>query len=104
MVLTRDSAIAEQGALVFDQLEKAIASAEEAGEQELMVIGGAQLYAATFNMADRIYLTRVHQHYAQAQVHFPDVNADTWDLSKQVSKPDVKAGILLDFCCYERKR
>jgi len=104
MVLTRDSAIAEQGALVFDQLESAIEAAKAAGEKELMIIGGAQLYAASFHQADRIYLTRVHQHYAQAQVHFPEIQSTQWELTWKETKRDSKTGVMLDFLLYERSR
>lgn len=63
IVLTKDQAFQAEGAIVAHDMENAIATAtrlaEEAGEQEIMVIGGAQIYAAFLPIADRVYLTEI---------------------------------------------
>jgi dihydrofolate reductase len=63
IVLTKDQAFQADGAMVAHDMESAIATAtrlaEEAGEQEIMVIGGAQIYAAFLPIADRVYLTEI---------------------------------------------
>jgi len=56
-VLSRDPAFRPAGARVFRDLEDALAAH---GDDELMVIGGADLFRATLPRARRIYLTRVH--------------------------------------------
>jgi len=56
-VLSRDPAFLPTGARVFRDLEGALAAH---GDDELMVIGGADLFRATLPQARRIYLTRVH--------------------------------------------
>ena len=56
-VLSRDPAFQPAGARVFRDLEAALAAH---GDDELMVIGGADLFRATLPQARRIYLTRVH--------------------------------------------
>ena len=56
-VLSRDPAFHPAGARVFRDLEGALAAH---GDDELMVIGGADLFRATLPQARRIYLTRVH--------------------------------------------
>ncbi len=43
-----------------------------ASEQEIFIIGGAQIYEMFLPLADRIYLTRVHQKYPDADVFFPE--------------------------------
>jgi len=64
---TRDLAVPE-GVSVVDGLATAIERATRAGDDEVFVIGGAELYRAALPQADRIYLTRVHA----------DVEGDTW--------------------------
>ena len=75
IVLTRDPAYSAPGCQVVTSLEAAI---EAAGSvPELMVIGGAQLYAETLPLARRLYLTRVHAR-PQGDVHFPDWDRGGW--------------------------
>jgi dihydrofolate reductase len=44
---------------------------------EVMVIGGSQLYAEFLPRADRIYLTRV-QVEVEGDAHLPELNSDEW--------------------------
>ncbi|AWA42018.1 diacylglycerol kinase [Pseudomonas fluorescens] len=64
IVVSRQSDLQLDGAEVFPSLEAAVARAEEwaleKGADELMLIGGAQLYAQALQHADRLYLTRVN--------------------------------------------
>lgn len=63
-ILTRDSTFAADGARVFTDLSAMLAAAramaENAGVDEVCVIGGSQLYEATLPFADRIVLTEVN--------------------------------------------
>ncbi len=49
------------GALTCKNLEEAIDQARKTGTDEICIIGGAQIYAQSIPLADKIYLTRVHQ-------------------------------------------
>ena len=62
VVLSRDPFFRPEHAsvVVEPSLEDAIAGARLAGETELFVIGGAEVYARALPLADRIELTRVH--------------------------------------------
>src|SRR5690606_7215384 len=53
-----------------------------AGEQELFVIGGAQVFALALPLAQRFYLTRVHTD-AGCDVFFPDFDMDAWRVLSQ---------------------
>jgi dihydrofolate reductase len=55
-VLSRDPAFRPPGAEVFATLDEALAR----GEEELVVIGGAELYRQTLPLARTLHLTRVH--------------------------------------------
>jgi dihydrofolate reductase len=52
-------------------LDSALNWAKERGDEELVVIGGAEVYAQTLPLADRIYLTIVHGEY-EGDVYFPE--------------------------------
>ncbi|MFP6663441.1 MAG: dihydrofolate reductase [Deltaproteobacteria bacterium] len=60
IVLSRQPALALEGAHVVAGIGAALALAEAAGEDEAFVIGGAAVYAAALPRTDRIHLTRVH--------------------------------------------
>ncbi len=59
LVLSRREGFAAPGGAVLASLDDAIATAREAGETDLFVIGGAGLFQAAFRIADRVCLTRV---------------------------------------------
>ena len=65
------------GCEVVHSLDEALAlfSADE----EVFIIGGAQIYAAALPIADRFYLTRVEHPY-EGDTRFPDWNPAQWRL------------------------
>lgn len=75
IVLTTNRDFTAEGAIVVHDLDTAIATgkrlAEEAGVEEVMVIGGAQIYAMTLALADRIFLTEIAAS-PPGDTHFPD--------------------------------
>lgn len=54
------SGYTHEGATVVSSLDDAIAAAKKLKPDEIMVIGGAQIYKHALDLADKIYLTRVH--------------------------------------------
>ena len=60
IVLSRDPAYRAPGALVRGSLADALAEAERAGESEVFVMGGGEIYRIALPLADRLYLTRIH--------------------------------------------
>lgn len=63
IVVTRDPAFAADGAIAVTSLETGLELARvlagHRGVDEVMVIGGAEIYALALPLADRIYLTRI---------------------------------------------
>ena len=64
LVVTRDKGYDAPGAEVFSSVDAAVGRAEvlvrELGVDEVMVLGGAQIYHALLARATRVYLTEVH--------------------------------------------
>ena len=54
------------------------AQAEIEGGDEVMIIGGGQIYAEALPMVDRIYVTQVHAE-VEGDAFFPEVNWDEWE-------------------------
>lgn len=73
IVLTRDRAWGAEGAEVVHTIQGALALADE----RLSVIGGAEIFAATMGIADRIELTQVHAEPA-ADTFMPAPDPAQW--------------------------
>jgi dihydrofolate reductase len=87
-------------------IEDAISLAESIafidGTQELMVIGGAQIYAAAFDLADTLYLTKVHSDVA-GDAYFEGFEANEWQLlSEQHFEASANNPYDYSFCVYDR--
>ncbi|GAB4531144.1 MAG: dihydrofolate reductase [Anaerolineales bacterium] len=70
LVVTRQRGFEAAGCVVAASPQEGVALARQAGEQELFVIGGAQLYAALLPQADCIYLSRIQTRVPQADTFF----------------------------------
>jgi dihydrofolate reductase len=90
LVVTRQNDLTLEGAEVFTSLAEAIARAEdwaqEQGVDEVMLIGGAQLYAQGLAQADRLYLTRVDLS-PEGDAWFPEFDESEWILVSKEEHP-----------------
>ncbi len=85
LVVSRQAGLQLEGAEVFASLEQAIVRADEwareQGVDELMLIGGAQLYEQGLAQAARLYLTRVALQ-PEGDAWFPAFDEAAWQLSE----------------------
>lgn len=81
LVVSRQAGLQLEGAEVFASLDAAIVRAEqwarEQGVEEVMLIGGAQLYEQGLALAERLYLTRVAQQ-PEGDAWFPAFAEGDW--------------------------
>ncbi|HEX5667400.1 MAG TPA: dihydrofolate reductase, partial [Chitinophagaceae bacterium] len=75
-------------AVVVTDFDKAIEKAKETDCKEAFVAGGGEIYALTLPKAHRIYLTRVHHEFPDAEVFYPEIRDGGW---KKVSSLEFKA-------------
>ncbi|KGN70871.1 diacylglycerol kinase [Porphyromonas gulae] len=60
-------------------------------EEEAFVIGGAQVYEQMLPYTDKIYLTRVHADFPEADTFFPELDMSEWvELSRTEYPADEK--------------
>lgn len=79
IVITRAERTFE-GALTAHSLEEAIKLAGE--DEEIFIIGGAQIYREALAVADRMYITHVEHDYA-GDTTFPEIDFSQWRLSNE---------------------
>ena len=81
LVVTRDASFKAPGAEVFTALDPALQRARELANarqtDEIMVIGGAELYAQVLERANRIYWTEVDAK-PEGDTYFPPLDPARW--------------------------
>lgn len=103
IVVSRNALFAAEGILKTGSVREAFELAEHRGETEAFIIGGAEIYSQTLDLADRIYLTKVHA-TVEADTFFPNFNASDWREARTESHPaDDKNQYQTTFCILERK-
>jgi len=102
VVVTRDPALQIPEAVVVHSLQEAVAVAVGAGDDEVFVAGGGQIYRQAMPMADRIYLTRVHVD-VEGDTTFPELDGEAWRLvSREDHEADERNPYPYSFLVYER--
>ncbi len=76
IVISR-SDIQIEGCRVVHSLQEALGLFSPS--DSVFIIGGAQIYAEAIPLADRLYLTRVHNDY-EGDTHFPEWNVEEWEI------------------------
>ena len=90
-----------EGCIVVRSLEEAVALFP--AEEEVFVIGGAQIYALALDIADRFYLTRVGHDY-EGDTSFPEWDETKWELKqREAFECGEKYPYPFAFEMYERK-
>lgn len=102
IVITRNTSWRGEAAIVVPTLEAAIKEASKTNCRELFIIGGGEIYRQGMNIADRIYMTRVHGEF-EADTYFPDIDNSQWELVDSIpSVVDEKHAYAMDFETWER--
>lgn len=76
IVITRNSEYKAEGAEVAGSIEEALKIS--AADDERFIIGGAQLYDATIQMAEKIHLTRIHAEFPNADTRLKNFKPEEW--------------------------
>ena len=103
IVLTRNPDYKIPDGIVVHTLEDAIDIARKAGETELFIVGGEEIYKLAMPVTDRIYLTRIHTE-VKGDTFYPELDMNIWqEVSREQHKKDENDPFDYDFLVYERK-
>ena len=103
IVITRRQDWKVDGVIAVADLPGAFIKAAETNCKEFFVIGGGEIYRQTIDMADRIYLTRVHAEF-EGDTFFPVIDEGKWTLSGvEDFTVDEKHAYTYSFQVWERK-
>ena len=101
IVITRRADYQADGCDVVDSPAAALAVAGDV--EEIMIIGGGQIYDLFLPKTNRLYMTRVHTEIA-GDAFFPEINASDWQLVGSEAHAAGGANqFAFEFRTYERK-
>lgn len=101
VIITRQQNFQAEGCIVVHHLDEALEYCKN--EDEVFVIGGAQIFNCTMPIADRLYITEI-DHAFEGDTHFPEIRNDEWEqISSESHEPDEKNNWSYTFKNYRRK-
>ena len=78
IVLSRHSIETIEGFHLVHLLEDGLNLASQNSTDEIMVIGGAQIYNQFIDSCDKLLITHVHGNFENADTFFPEINKSQW--------------------------
>ena len=107
IVVTRSTDFAPDGVIVMHDLDSAIAEARRIaradGVDEVMVIGGGEIYRQAMPLAQRLYISHVDLEPA-GDVMFPAIDPAVWFAQRQIPvEPSPKDPATYGISVYERR-
>ena len=105
VVITRDRNYKASGASVVFDLDQALSVAYGMAialkEEEVMIIGGAEIYGLAMAKADRLYLTEVELS-PHGDAFFPDFNVEQWQEISRTEFPSSDGAASYSFVIREK--
>lgn len=100
IVVTRNQDYEAEGIVVVHDLDEAIVKAKEYAD-EVMIIGGSEIFRLAMGVADRLYITLIQKHF-EGDTFFP-IYGDEWKLVSISEDFESKDGIPYAFLIYEKE-
>ena len=112
IVVTRQKNFTAENCIVVNSVEDALSEAKKKNETEVFIIGGADIYKQTIDVADKLYVTHIN-HAFEGDAFFPAIDLPTeasaqagsnrWKKMMQTDmQPDAKNKFPFAFCVYEK--
>lgn len=98
VIVTRNKHYAVEGAIVVHSVEQALAVC--ASDDEVFLIGGAELYRQGFAHADKLYITEVHTD-VEGDAYLPNFDLTQWDeITRELHQAE--NGLSFSYVTYQR--
>ncbi|MBL4752444.1 MAG: dihydrofolate reductase [Flavobacteriales bacterium] len=102
IVISRQADLEIEGCLVAGSLSEALSMVKN--DDLPFICGGAAIYKEALNIADYLYLTRVHASF-EGDTHFPEFDETVWIEKNRLDvEPDAKNKYPFSIITYERER
>ena len=81
-IVLSNSGFEHDGVESFNDVQKALDFARQSGEEELFIIGGANIYETMFPYVDKMYLSEV-DFDGTADAFLKEIDFTSWDLTEE---------------------
>ncbi|QNG61556.1 dihydrofolate reductase [Bacillus sp. PAMC26568] len=101
IVLTRNERFSHEGVTVIHSLDKALVN-EAYADQNLFIIGGAEIFKECLHIADRLYVTKIHNTF-EGDTYFPEFKEEKYKIIYREKGPkDEKNPYDYEFLIFEK--
>lgn len=102
VVVTRNRDLKIDGCIIAHSLEQAIADC--AGDNEIFIVGGAELYDQALPLVDTLYITEIQQD-VYGDAHFPEFDRRAWqEVARERRGQTEPQPLEYHFVTYRRKQ
>ncbi|MGI8383691.1 dihydrofolate reductase [Robertmurraya sp. P23] len=100
IVITRSQGVTIEGCTVIHDVKDLL----KRDDEELFVIGGAEIFKEIIPFVDRLYVTEIREEF-EADTFFPEYNLSDWELIESTpGMKDEKNPYNYEFLVYQRKQ
>lgn len=102
IIITRQKEYHAPGAVIVGSVDEAIGKAKQTGDEEIFIIGGAEIFRQSMHLVDKLYVTEIY-HSFEGDVFFPAIKAKEWkETDRRKGVVDEKNKYEHDFIVYEK--
>jgi dihydrofolate reductase len=103
IVITRQTDFKAEGTITAHSVEEAILKAKSLSRDDIFIVGGAEIYTISLDLADQILLTQLHDIF-DGDAFFPEIAQDTWEIvNRERGLTDEKNPFQYSFITYQKK-
>ncbi|MBI4809690.1 MAG: dihydrofolate reductase [Nitrosomonadales bacterium] len=100
VVVTRNNDLEIEGCVISHSLKEAVYTC--AGDEEIFIVGGAELYRQAITLVDTLYITEIQQD-VEGDAHFPEYDKSAWrETSREVRTQESPQPLEYHFVTYQR--
>ncbi|MDU1891907.1 MAG: dihydrofolate reductase [Dysgonomonas sp.] len=101
IVITNNKKLQFENCEMCSSVQEAIDLCKD--ESQIFFIGGGTIYEKVMDIADKLYLTRVHHKFDGADTFFPEINTEEWKVVFKEDHPsDEKHKYAYSFLQFEK--
>lgn len=104
VVMTKQDSYKAPGVVVCNSIHEVLSMAQSLNCQEIIIMGGGEIYKLFYPLASQLYITYVHTKIAEADTHFVSYDLADWYLDfEEIHERDDNHDYRYDFRIYKRK-
>jgi dihydrofolate reductase len=104
IIVSRNPEFYIDDCILVHSVSAGLVVAEERGAEEAFIIGGGEIYVRGLPLTQRLYLTQIDIDIPDADIFFPDINMDSWEIiSEEQHSKDEKNLYNYTFKVLERR-